>query len=223
MYYHLFFCISRLATFLRRSGYIYNCKMSFYNTYLTWIYFQVIWHPTVDILASASYDNTVKLFKEDPSDNDWICIATLDSHESTVWSLAFNKDGKYLASCSDDKTVKIWREYPPGNPEGVPTTDNESAWKCVCTLAGYHTRTVYDISWCPLTNLIATACGDDTIRVFKEDDNSDPNAPTFNLLHTEERAHGQDVNCVSWNKKVPGVLASCSDDGDIKLWKFSEW
>lgn len=54
---------------------------------------QVIWHPTSEILASCSYDNTVKVFREDQSDNDWICTATLESHTSTVWSLAFNKTG----------------------------------------------------------------------------------------------------------------------------------
>lgn len=52
-----------------------------------------MWHPTSDILASCSYDNTVKIFREDPSDNDWIHSASLESHTSTVWSLAFNKTG----------------------------------------------------------------------------------------------------------------------------------
>lgn len=181
-----------------------------------------MWHPTKDILASASYDNTVKMFREDPADNDWICFATLVSHESTVWSLAFNNAGTHLASCSDDNTVKIWKEYPPGNSEGIPTTDNEAVWKCVCTIAGYHTRTVYDLSWCPLTNLIATGCGDDVIRIFKEDESSDPNSPVFNMVNSEERHHSQDVNCVAWNPKNQGLLVSCSDDGEIKLWKCVE-
>lgn len=181
-----------------------------------------MWHPNKDILASASYDNTIKLFKEDLSDNDWVCFATLESHESTVWSLTFNATGSYLASCSDDKTVKIWKEYPPGNSEGIPTTDNDSAWKCVCTLTGYHTRTVYDISWCNVTNLIATAGGDDVVRVFKQDENCDENAPTFSMVNSAERCHSQDVNCVAWNPKNGGLLASCSDDGEIKLWKYVE-
>ena len=112
---------------------------------------KVIWNPKKDILASASYDNTIKLFKEDLSDNDWINIATLTSHTSTVWSISFDSTGHRLASCSDDKTVKIWQEYLPGNEEGIATPDNEPVWKCVCTLSGYHSRTVYDISWCHLT------------------------------------------------------------------------
>lgn len=66
---------------------------------------KVTWHPHTDLLASASYDNTIKMYKEDPADNDWTCVATLQSHVSTVWSLAFDKSGDRLASSSDDCTV----------------------------------------------------------------------------------------------------------------------
>ena len=52
---------------------------------------RAIWHPNLDIVASGSYDNKIKMFKED--DDDWICCATLTSHENTVWSLAFNHSG----------------------------------------------------------------------------------------------------------------------------------
>lgn len=180
------------------------------------------WHPSSDILASASYDNTVKMYKEDQLDSDWTCITTLQSHESTVWSLAFDKTGKKLATCSDDRTVKIWQEYGPDNQEGVNLEDRESTWKCVCTLSGYHTRCIYDITWCATTGLIATGCGDDIIRVFKEADDSEPNAPTFDLVHTQLNAHSQDVNCVNWNPLGNGELVSCSDNGEIKVWKFTE-
>lgn len=68
------------------------------------------------LLASASYDDTVKLYQEEG--DDWVCCATLEGHESTVWSLAFDPSGQRLASCSDDRTVRIWRQYLPGNEQG---------------------------------------------------------------------------------------------------------
>lgn len=181
---------------------------------------KVIWHPHLDILASASYDNTIKIYKEDSADNDWTCISTLVSHNSTVWSIAFDKTGTRLASCSDDKTVKIWQQYDIGNEEGILTPDNEPVWKCVCTLSGFHDRSVYDVVWCKLTGLIATACGDDHIRIFKEAEDSNKNEPIFEL-EAKILAHKQDVNAVKWNPVVPGLLLSTSDDGDLKLWKFN--
>jgi len=183
---------------------------------------RVIWHPNLDLVASASYDNKIKMFKED--DDDWICCATLASHDNTVWSLAFNRDGDRLASASEDTTVKIWKEYKPGNTEGIATENNDSTWKCVCTLAGFHSRPVYDIDWCHETGLIATACGDDAIRVFKEDTNnvSDAvNSPNFICEINQSDAHNSDVNCIAWNPVVQGLLASCGDDGDVKLWQLN--
>lgn len=156
-------------------------------------------------------------------------------------NLLFLGSGKRLASCSDDSTVKIWKEYPPGNPEGVATVDNDSAWKCVCTISGQHSRTIYDIDWCPHTGkmlkykkenksiifsilgLIATASGDDAIRIFKEDEGGDPNAPTFSLICQLEKAHNQDVNSIAWNPVSKGMLASCSDDGEIKIWNLIDF
>ena len=123
-------------------------------------------------------------------------------------------------TCSDDRTIKIWREYLPGNELGIATPDNTPTWKCVCTLSGIHPRAIYDVSWCHLTGLIATASGDDAIRIFRIEPESDPNAPTLELLLTVPRAHDQDVNCVVWNPCIPGLLASCSDDMHTKLWQF---
>lgn len=139
-----------------------------------------------------------------------------------MWSLAFDKTGERLATVSDDKSLKIWKEYKPGNPEGVMVPEGDSTWKCICTLSGFHTRPIYDIAWCQKTDLIATACGDDIIRIFKEVDGSDPNAPTFELVCTKQNAHSQDVNCVKWNPTGNQELLSCSDDGEIRVWKLTE-
>lgn len=49
-------------------------------------------------------------------------------------------------------------------------------------IAGHHNRTIYDISWCHLTDLIATGSADDGIRIFKEADSSNLNEPMFQQL-----------------------------------------
>ena len=63
---------------------------------------RIVWHPELDILASASYDNKIKMFKED--EDDWVCCGSLSSHDNTVWALAFNSKGK-KTSCWLEHTV----------------------------------------------------------------------------------------------------------------------
>lgn len=74
-------------------------------------------HLLSQLLASASYDDKVCIYKEE--DDDWECRATLEGHTSTVWSLTFDPEGHRLASCSDDRTVKIWKESSPGDGENM--------------------------------------------------------------------------------------------------------
>ncbi|XP_013084443.2 probable cytosolic iron-sulfur protein assembly protein CIAO1 homolog isoform X1 [Biomphalaria glabrata] len=180
---------------------------------------RVKWHPNKEILASCSYDDTVRLYREQA--DDWECFTTLKGHSSTVWAIDFDKTGSRLASCSADATVKIWQEYEPGNPECVATPDNVSTWKCVCTIGGYHERAIYDISWSHLSGLLATSSGDDSLCIFSEIHSSDSrNQPQFELVARVRGAHSQDVNCTVWSPTEEGLLASCSDDGTIKLWKL---
>ena len=76
---------------------------------------------------------------------------------------------------------------------------------------------------CHLTNLIAVGAGDNSITIFQEEHSSkESSTPTFNLFVRTQQAHEQDVNAVAWSPKSPGILASCSDDGLIKLWKVSD-
>jgi len=92
------------------------------------------------------------------------------SHVVNIYQLYFVSClflGSRLASCSDDGTVKIWQVYLPGNQEGIATPDGTPVWKCVSTIAGMHSRCVYDVAWCHQTGLIATACADDVVRIFQ--------------------------------------------------------
>lgn len=95
-------------------------------------------HHGRQILASASYDNTVKLYLDDPSD-DWYAFATLKAHASTVWAVAFSPCGGYLASASDDETIVIWKG------EGVSGGVGGN-WKELYRLHG-HTGPVFTLAW----------------------------------------------------------------------------
>ena len=87
----------------------------------------------MQILASGSYDDTIKLYIDDPSD-DWYDFQTLTGHASTVWSLAFSPSGDCLASASDDLTIRIWRRV------------EKYKWEEGLVVRG-HDRSIYSISW----------------------------------------------------------------------------
>mmetsp|Transcript_58899 Transcript_58899/g.129002 ORF Transcript_58899/g.129002 Transcript_58899/m.129002 type:complete len:422 (+) Transcript_58899:16-1281(+) len=93
------------------------------------------------------------------------------------------------------------------------------SWSCVTVLRDFHPRPVYSADWSPRSDVLASACGDDRIRVFQAEDES--------LLNWEcvanELAHKGDVNCVAWGPQTQSglsLLASAGDDGAVVLWEF---
>eukprot|EP00892_Ulva_mutabilis_P005600 jgi/Ulvmu1/3411/UM016_0029.1 len=168
----------------------------------------VAWHPTSNVLASASYDNSIKLWKEDADGSEWYCAQTLEGvrmgHDSTVWALSFNATGSHLASVSEDRSLRVWE---------CGERDGEPFYRFVCAAQGEHGRAIFTVDWGE-DALIVTGCGDNAIRVFRFVEDS------CTMVHAQHDAHSQDVNCVAWNPKQPGLLASCSDDSTIRLWKF---
>lgn len=96
------------------------------------------------------------------------------------------------------------------------------------TLAGHHGRTIFSVDWSS-AGLIATACADNCLRVLGplpggggDGGSASLVAPGAGLgLHcTREQAHALDLNCVRWHPTEPTLLASTSDDGTIKLWRY---
>lgn len=171
---------------------------------------RVVWHPYEDILVSASYDDTIKLYENDIDNGDWSTITSLTGHNSTVWGINFDSTGNRFVSCSDDKTVKIWEKT------------SQKTWVCVCTLGGYHKRTIYDVSWNKITGLIATACGDNHIRIFKE-------LMAMNELERNRfeqvfaiKVSIADVNCLAWHPVHEDILVSTSDDGNLRIWEWED-
>ncbi len=84
----------------------------------------------------------------------------------------------------------------------------------MCTLSGFHKRTIFSVDWSP-SGLIASGCADDASRIFA------PTSPTnFTLAYEQDKAHDADVNSVAWHPTRPNVMASASDDTLIKIWEF---
>jgi WD40 repeat protein len=171
----------------------------------------IAWHPDREVLVSCSYDDTIKVWLDD--DDDWFCSETLKGHTSTIWDMAFNASGTLLASCSDDRSLIIWKYTPPpqGKREG---TDGTSCWKLQQKIDEAHGRTMYSVAWSK-SNYLATSGADDSIKIYQQSESSQ-----FVLKETKTKAHHTDVNCLRWNPKQINILASCGDDGLIRIWEY---
>jgi WD40 repeat protein len=64
--------------------------------------------PDGNLLASASWDNTVWLWDTADPNSPKPVGQPLQGHTSIVTSVVFSPDGKTLASSSMDKTVRLW-------------------------------------------------------------------------------------------------------------------
>lgn len=62
--------------------------------------------PDGKVLATGSYDRSIKLWPSDGQDDEE--LTTLQGHGSAVNSIAWSNDGKYLVSGSADSSLKIW-------------------------------------------------------------------------------------------------------------------
>ncbi|XP_011006041.1 PREDICTED: probable cytosolic iron-sulfur protein assembly protein CIAO1 homolog [Populus euphratica] len=179
----------------------------------------VKWHPTMDVLFSCSYDNTVKVWADDGT-GDWHCVQSLgesnNGHSSTVWALAFNAEGNRMVTCSDDLTLKIWE----ADVGGMQSGNDLVSWNHLCTLSGYHDRTIFSVHW-SREGIIASGAADDALRFFVESKDGLVDGPSYKLLLKREKAHDMDINSVQWGPGETGLLASTSDDGTIKIWELA--
>lgn len=124
------------------------------------------WGEGEEILISASYDNSVRIWAEESG--DWYCAATLGSnssiipksisesndgtnatnnaanatvHTSTVWALAITPSGVRFLSGSEDGSIAIWKMYTASERKQMQQTQyvsTDGMWSCVGILPDAH-------------------------------------------------------------------------------------
>ena len=65
----------------------------------------IVFSPDGSRLASASHDNTIRLWDAETAEE----LRTIKGHSNYVTSVSFSPDGQFLASASWDRTIKLWR------------------------------------------------------------------------------------------------------------------
>ncbi|MEG4234256.1 AAA-like domain-containing protein [Microcoleus sp. Pol11C3] len=150
--------------------------------------YRVAFSPDGLTLASASHDNTIKLWNLQTQK----LIATLSGHNDWVRSVAFSPDGKTLASASADKTIKLW---------------NLQTQTAIATLSG-HSKSVRSVAFSPDGKTLASASVDKTIKLW--------NLQTQKAIATLS-GHSESLRSVAFSPDGK-TLASAGDDNTIKLW-----
>ncbi|KAL8306287.1 hypothetical protein RB600_010221 [Gaeumannomyces tritici] len=150
--------------------------------------YSVAFSPDGQRLASASFDETIKLWDAATG----ACVATLKGHDDSVLSVAFSPNGQRLASASLDKTVKLW---------------DAATGTCQTTFEG-HSSSVLSVAFSPNCQRLASASLDKTVKLW--------DAAT-GACQTTLEGHSSDVICVIFSPDGQR-LASASHDKTVKLW-----
>jgi nucleoporin SEH1 len=164
-------------------------------------------------LATCSLDGRVRIYESQDVMNlsVWPLVEEFEAARGGAHCLSWNTspfDAPMLCVAAD-RDVKLW-EY------------NGSArrWSTIASLDG-HGDQVHDVCWAPnlgrAYHLLATACKDGCVRIFKLAYNKATSTYTPSLV-AKLAQHRSEVWRVSWN--VSGtILASTGDDGVARLWK----
>ncbi|MEG4404890.1 AAA-like domain-containing protein, partial [Microcoleus sp. MON2_D5] len=140
---------------------------------------------TGDAIATASSDNTVKLW-----DLQGNCLVTFTGHNNSVTSVSFSPTGHTIATASSDTTAKLWDLQgnclvtftghnnwvtsvsfsPTGDRIATASSDNTvKLWdlqgNCLVTFTG-HNNSVTSVSFSPTGDRIATASSDNTVKLW---------------------------------------------------------
>ncbi|RKP10356.1 WD40-repeat-containing domain protein [Thamnocephalis sphaerospora] len=109
---------------------------------------RVAFHPVFSVLASASEDNTIKIWDYETGEFE----RTLKGHTKAVQDVNFDPKGNLLVSCSADLTIKLW--------------DLQNDYKCVKTLYG-HDHSVSATIFAPGGDKIISASRDKSIKIWE--------------------------------------------------------
>lgn len=168
---------------------------------------QLTWTADGDILAMASFDATVSLWKEgakEDGDNSsqtglcFGCAGVVSGHENEVKSASFSPSGEYLATCSRDKSVWIYE------------TGRSFEYDVVAMLQS-HTQDVKMVKWHPTQDVLFSCSYDDTIKIWG------PDGDDWSCKETIQ-AHEGTVWAISFNASGTSFV-TCSADGTLRIFR----
>ncbi|MFJ3231385.1 hypothetical protein [Streptomyces sp. NPDC086787] len=159
--------------------------------------------PDGRVLATASYDRTVRLWNVTDPTRPKPLGRPLTGHTSWVSTAIFSPDGRTLASASDDGTIRLWDVSDPGHPKSLGAP-----------LAG-HGGTIYLLAFSPDGHTLASANEDHAVRLW---DVRNPARPSALATLAGSAAA---VRSVAFSPDGH-TLAAGGDDHAIRLWNVAD-
>jgi len=192
--------------------------------------------PNGKIIASGNGDGMIHLWDLDTG--ELVLELLVEGDRSSVNSITFSPDGKFLASASDS-TIRIW-EVQTGRETREPLRGHSSCissiafsvdeallvsadlegkillwktetWKVIMKLKGYrspHMRSIESVAFSHNDTRIASNFAGDTVRVW--------NTTTGNTMATL-KGHGATVRSVAFSPDDRRIVSG-SDDGTVRVW-----
>jgi WD40 repeat protein/cellulose biosynthesis protein BcsQ len=184
-----------------------------------------------DDLASASYDNTIRLWEVSKGE----CRKVFRGHTHRLRSIAFNRDGNIMVSGGWDQKLKLW-DIKQGD-ESLRTLQGWTDWVCSVdispdgnfivsgseenliylwdistkkpfkTFEG-HTNWIWTVAFSPDGELLASGSFDRTVKLW--------DIKTGRCIHTL-KGHDNWIWAVAFSPDGK-LLASGSDDKIVKIW-----
>ncbi|MFN6516207.1 MAG: AAA-like domain-containing protein [Nostoc sp. CreGUA01] len=103
--------------------------------------------PDSSLIASASIDGTIKLWRRDGTE-----VVTLKGHKGAVRAMDFSFDGQTLTSVGEDGMIKLWKR------DGTLVKSFKA-----------HTASIWGVAFSPDGQFIASASWDRTVKLWKPD------------------------------------------------------